>query len=71
MDKVPHKAILHINCEIHPVLSTNELSGKPLTKKELEEFGLNFPTTVCVSGFDKTDCIQKLIEKLGDLCKAK
>lgn len=71
MEKVPHKAIILMQCEIHSLLPTNECSGKPLSRKELDELGLKFPRTISITGFDKTDCIQKLKSKLEQLCEEK
>lgn len=62
--RAPHKAILSIQIEIHEVLNTGECSGNTVSKKDLENKGVKENILLSVDGFDRSDCIKKLKEKL-------
>ena len=58
--KSQHKAILQINLEVMDILSTGELSGRPVRRDELAAYGLKPLIIRVVNGFDKNDCLTKL-----------
>ncbi len=66
-EKKHHTAVILLKVEVHDVLETGELSGKPLSKKELKENGIPTSSIVKVSGFDKFDCLNKLKQKLLEI----
>ena len=63
-EKKKHVAVILLKIEVHDVLKTGELSGKPLSKKELKESGISSSTVVKVEGFDKFECLKNLKQKL-------
>lgn len=65
--KKKHSAVLHIKIEVYDVLDSGELSGKPLSRKELKEHGIPVSALAKVNGFDKFDCLKNLKQKLLDI----
>lgn len=65
--KAPHKAILSVNVEIHEVLPTGECSGNTVPENILKEMGVKEHYLLSVDGFDRFDCIKRLLEKLREL----
>lgn len=66
-EKKPHAAVILLKIEVHEVLKSGELSGKPLSKKELKEFGIPTSAIATVKGFDKFDCMKNLKQKLLEI----
>ena len=62
--KKKHTAVIHIKIEVYDVLDSGELSGKPLSRKELKEQGIPSSALARVDGFDKFDCLKNLKQKL-------
>lgn len=65
--KKKHTAVILLKIEVHEVLDSGELSGKPLSKKELSDFGIPMSALAKVSGFDKFDCMKNLKQKLLEI----
>lgn len=59
--KRPHKAVVTVSVQVYDVLDTGELSGNPVKKEEMEQFGLR-NVLFSVEGFDKYDCLKKTKE---------
>ena len=58
---------MHIKVEVYDVLDSGELSGKPLSRKELKEHGIPTSSLARINGFDKFDCLKNLKQKLLEI----
>tara|TARA_Y100000310_G_scaffold315845_1_gene366911 strand:+ start:2946 stop:3209 length:264 start_codon:yes stop_codon:yes gene_type:complete len=66
--KAPHVALITMNIRIHELLESGDVNPKFLSKEELDKFGVTEKAILRVDGFDKFDCVKKMIElfqKLG------
>ena len=66
-EKKKHAAVILLKIEVHEVLDSGELSGKPLSKQDLKEFGIPISAVARVNGFDKFDCMKNLKQKLLEI----
>lgn len=55
----PHKAVIFIRAEVHPVLPTGECSGDPAVR--IQEF------PVAISGENRDDAVKKMNEFLAEI----
>ena len=66
-EKKKHAAVILLKIEVHEVLDSGELSGKPLSQKELAEFAIPISSIARINGFDKFDCMKNLKQKLLEI----
>lgn len=66
--KAPHTALITMNIKIHEILEDGQVNPRYLSNEEMEKFGITEKAILRVDGFDKFDCVKKMIElfqKLG------
>ena len=66
--KAPHTALVTMNIKIHEILEDGQVNPRYLSTEEMEKFGITEKAVLRVDGFDKFDCVKKMIElfqKLG------
>lgn len=62
----PHMIVLNVSLEAHELLPTGECSGNIVSQEELEKAGIKSHFLLSVNGYNKSECIKKLKEKLKD-----
>jgi hypothetical protein len=60
--KAPHTALITMDIKIHELLESGDVNPRYLSNEELDKFGITNRAILRVNGFDKFDCIKKLIE---------
>ncbi len=65
--KAPHTAIIKMEILVHPVLETGELHPGALSEEELSKFGITNRAVMKVDGFDRFECIKKIISLFQDM----
>lgn len=63
----PHTAVIRFQIKIHKTLQEGGLDPVPVSDVELRKYGIDKFAVISISGFDKTDCIKKVKEKLEEL----
>ena len=67
--KAPHVALITMNVKIHELLETGDVNPKSLSKDQLDKFGITEKAILRVDGFDRFNCVKKMIEvfqKIGE-----
>lgn len=65
-EKAPHVAILNVQVEVCALDPLGQCSGKVVSNEELRKEGIDNPFLLRVDGWDKQDCINKLLHKLDE-----
>ena len=60
--KAPHVALITMDIKIHELLNSGDVNPRYLSNEELDKFGITNRAVLRVNGFDRFDCIKKLIE---------
>jgi hypothetical protein len=60
--KAPHTALISMQIRIHELLEDGQVSPRCLSDKDLEKFGITKNAVLRVDGFDRFDCVKKMIE---------
>ena len=60
--KAPNVALITMNVKIHELLETGDVNPKCLSKEQLDKFGITEKAILRVDGFDRFDCVKKMIE---------
>ena len=60
--KAPHVALITMDIKIHELLNSGDVNPRYLSNEELVKFGITNRAVLRVNGFDRFDCIKKLIE---------
>ena len=66
----PHKVVLHVTADLYEMMDEYDNTFDPQKRvpgKELEDAGLKTHMIFEVSGFDRFDCIKKLVAKIDPL----
>lgn len=64
--KRPHKAIINIDFEVHPLKDNGECAGVTVKKEIFEQRNIR-PFTLCIDGKNLEDCLDKLKQFLKEI----
>ena len=67
--KAPHVALITMDIRIHELLESGDVNPKSLSKEELDKFGNTEKAILRVDGFDRFDCLKKMIELFQKISK--
>ena len=67
--KAPHVALITMDIRIHELLESGDVNPKSLSKEELDKFGITEKAILRVDGFDRFDCLKKMIELFQKISK--
>ena len=67
--KAPHVALITMDIRIHELLESGDVNPKSLSKEELAKFGITEKAILRVDGFDRFDCLKKMIELFQKISK--
>ena len=67
--KAPHVALITMDIRIHELLESGDVNPKSLSKEELDMFGITEKAILRVDGFDRFDCLKKMIELFQKISK--
>ena len=60
--KAPHVALITMDIKIHELLESGDVNPRYLSDEELDKFGITNKAILRINGFDRFDCIKKMIE---------
>ena len=60
--KAPHAALITMNIKIHEVMVNGDVNPRYLSKDDLDKFGISEKALLRVDGFDRFDCVKKMLE---------
>lgn len=63
----PYTAQINFTINIHPVMEDGSLHPNKLTIDEMQSLGIDKNAVFVINGFNKEDCINKLVEVLSKL----
>jgi len=63
----PHTAVIKIQIRVHKTFKDGSLDPNPIKTDELNKYGIGPFADMKIEGFDKTDCIKKVKERLEKL----